>query len=140
MAFKRLVLLLGCMALLSGCKHDAVCDVPFGDAACQIDPLSPLCPGLNTVGGCEYLVGGHQGIVVVRTGIADFVAFERTCPYDHGRVEVSPEYAGSVLQCPECGSCFLAESDGAPLEGSKTPCSLYRYGTYYDGAVLYISM
>lgn len=139
MASKRLFPLLCLLLLFAGCKHEGVCDVPFGDATAQLDPNDPLYPGLNTVGGYEYLHGGHQGIVVVRTGINDFVAFECTCPYDQGLIEVSSDYAGSVLQCKECGSCFLAESYGAPLEGSKTPCSLYQYATYYDGWTLYIS-
>ena len=83
-----------------------MCNVPIGNATCQIDPNSPLYPGLNNTNGYEYLVGGYQGIVVVRTGWYDFVAYECTCPHDEGLLEMAKGYGNLVLECPECGSQF----------------------------------
>ena len=124
---------------LCGCGKDHYCDVPIGDATCQIDPNSPLYPGLNTMTGYEYLIGGYQGMVVVRTGWNEFMAYECTCPHDHGRLAMDKDYGNLVLRCPLCGSGFSTFGDGFPLDGSLTSCPLYHYNTYYDGAILYIS-
>lgn len=126
-------------AALGSCDKERYCDVPVGDATCRIDPNSPLYPGLNTLSGYEYLYGGYQGMVVVRTGWNEFVAYECTCPHDHGRLEMDKGYGNLVLVCPECGSQFSTFGDGFPLDGSLTSCPLYRYNTYYDGVMLYIS-
>lgn len=124
---------------LCGCGKYHYCDVPIGDATCQIDPNSPLYPGLNTMTGYEYLIGGYQGMAVIRTGWNEFMAYECTCPHDHGRLAMDKDYGNRVLRCPLCGSGFSTFDDGFPLDGSLTSCPLYHYNTYYDGAILYIS-
>jgi len=126
-------------AILSGCGKDYLCDVPIGNATCQIDPNSPLYPGLNTMTGYEYLYGGHQGIAVLRVAWDEFAAFECTCPHDRHRLEMDPDYGNLVLRCPECGSGFSTYGDGFPLDGSLTSCPLYQYNTFYDGRILYIN-
>lgn len=127
--------------LCVGCGKNDICNVPIGEANFSIDPNSPEYPGINNCDGYEYFVGGNQGIVVIRTGYYTFVAYERTCPYDHGRLIVPYEESGNmVLKCPVCGSRYI-NTDGAPLEGSVSYCYLYRYGTYYDQSSgrLYVS-
>ena len=133
------LLLILAASLLAGCDKDRMCKVPIGDANCQIDPNSALYPGLNNLSGYQYLYGGYQGIVVIRTNWSEFVAYECTCPNDHGRLEMADGYGNLVLECPECGSQFSTFADGAPIEGSKTSCFLQQYNTYYDGRLLYIS-
>ena len=125
--------------LLGGCDKDRMCRVPLGDATCQINPNSAEYPGLNNLSGYQYIVGGYQGLVVIRTSWSEFVAYERTCPHDEGRLEMAEGYGNLVLQCPECGSQFSTFADGAPMEGSLTSCLLRQYDTYYDGTLLYIS-
>lgn len=133
------ILMMLSLALLTGCKHEHVCNTPIGDANCRIEPNSPLYHGLNVVGGYEYLVGGHKGLIVVRTSYDEFVCYERTCPNDHDTpVNVSSDWGSSVLECPVCGSRFSTYTDGVPLDGSVTPCPLYQYSTRYDGSYLYI--
>lgn len=126
--------------LLLSCDKENRCFVPMGDATCQLDPNSPLFPGLNNCDGYEYLVGGYQGIVVVRTSWNEFAAYERTCPADSGRLEMSTDYGNIILECPNpsCQSQFNTFADGAPMNG-KTYCYLSKYATYYDGSILYIS-
>lgn len=133
------LVLLSVTALLCGCSKERMCHVPVGDATCQIEPDSPLYPGLNSTSGYEYLYGGYQGIVVIRTGWRDFVAYERTCPHDKGVLRMAPDYGNMVLECPDCGSRFSTFAEGTPVEGSVTSCSLYKYATYFDGRILYIS-
>ena len=127
-------LLVFCFA---SCNPETRCDTPMGDATCQLDLMQ--YDNLSNVGGYEYLVGGYQGIVVIRLGLEQYVAYERTCPHDHGRLSVSKDYAGSVLECPKCHSCFIADLDGIPLDGSQTSCPLYQYSTHYSAGTLYIS-
>ena len=95
----------------------------------------------NLIGGhgYEYLVGGYQGLVVIRLGLEEYTTYERTCPHDYGRLEVSKDYGNTVLECPKCHSQFNAFADGLPLEGSQTSCPLYRYSTHYASGILYIS-
>lgn len=127
------------LLVLMSCGKDYMCHVPFGDATCQIDPNSAIYSGINNCDGYEYLVGGYQGIVVVRTSWNDFAAYERTCPADSGRLEMASGYGNIILECPRCHSQFNTFDDGAPLSTSQTPCYLYKYNTHYDGQILYIS-
>lgn len=137
--FRFLPLALLALLWLASCDKEKRCYVPIGDATCQLDPNSPLYAGLNSCDGYEYLVGGYNGIVVIRTGWNDFVAYERSCPVDTGRLEISPDNGNLILQCPKCGSRFSTFAGGAPVTGNTSPCYLYQYGTYYDGRILYIS-
>lgn len=130
---------LSMLLFVAACDKEHMCRVPIGDATCQIDPNSPLYPGINNCDGYEYIYGGYQGIVVVRTGWNDFAAYERTCPADSGRLEMASSYGNIVLECPKCHSQFNTFGDGTPLQGSRTSCFLAQYSTYYDGQILYIS-
>ncbi|MBQ0161139.1 MAG: hypothetical protein MJZ99_01460 [Bacteroidales bacterium] len=136
---RRIVWVLAALVLLASCGKENRCRVPIGDAACSIDPNSALYPGINNCDGFEYIVGGYNGVVVIRTGFNTFAAYERTCPQDSARLVMAEGYGNIVLECPACGSKFNTFDDGAPLEGSRTYCYLYKYGTYYDGQLLYIS-
>lgn len=88
------------------------------------------------INGYLYIHGGNRGICVTHPASNEFMAFERTCPHDHGSaVAMREDSDGLILQCPSCGSRFLS-IDGTPLEGSATSCSLYQYGTSYNGSSL----
>ena len=121
--------------VLSSCKGKE-CNVPIGVTNFRVEPNSAYYSGLNNVGGYMYFTGGYNGVVVVRTGYYSFVAYERACPADTGQVKVSDDWGSSILQCPKCGSCFIVEADGTPMDGSATPCALYQYSTHYSGGVL----
>lgn len=144
MKLKRLYIipLVFCLLLtatLGACKKTNQCKVSIGNASFSIDPNSALYSRLNTVGGYEYFSGGHHGVVVVRTGYNEFVAFERTCPLDDSsRVVVSETWGSTILECPTCHSLFSTHNYGTPMDGSATPCSLYPYSTTYDGSTLYV--
>ncbi len=133
------VFLFSAVLALSSCNKEGRCHVLIGEATCQIDPNSPLYPGINNCDGYEYLVGGANGLVVVRVSYNDFACFERSCPLDSGRLEMAEGFGNIVLECPKCHSRFNTFADGCPLEGSRTSCYLYQYSTYYDGSTLYIS-
>ena len=130
-------LLLLCLA---ACGPDEGCHVSTGDARCELRPYGDArLVSLSHVGGYVYLTGGHRGVVVLHTGLNDFVAYERTCPCDDSsRVEISRDWGSSVLECPRCHSCFDPLNFGMPFDGSATSCALYQYSTYFDGTLLHI--
>lgn len=134
----RTVLLL-LLLIFASCGKENRCFVPIGLTNFEIEPNSAYYAGLNNVGGYIYLTGGHRGVIVVRTALDQFVAFERTCPADSTTaVEISSDWGSSLLECPKCHSCFLVYSDGIPMEGSAANCPLYQYSTLYSGGILYV--
>ena len=118
-----------CLALLSlsltDCRRENSCHTPIGEANFTIQPNSAMYAGLNNVGGYDYFTGGHRGIVVIRTYINEFAAYERTCPLDtNTQLRISDSIGSAVLECPKCGSMFSTYTNGVALDGSATRCSL----------------
>lgn len=142
MVFRRMLLavaVVGCL-VAGGCNKGERCKVSIGDARFHIEPDNAAYGNLNNVGGYEYFEGGHRGVIVVRMGLYDFVAYERTCPEDNTtKVVVSEDWGSTVLECPVCGSRYNAYGNGEPLTGSATRCCLYQYYCHYDGRTLYVS-
>ena len=90
------------------------------------------------VGGWTYVTGGNRGIVVYRMTEVDFMAYDRTCPYDPENLaaKVIMEATGTTVIDTICGSRFWL-NDGIPFAGpSRSP--LLQYNTNYDGTYLYI--
>ena len=104
----------------------------------SINPNSTEFIELNSPGGWAYVTGGYRGILIYRLTLNEFLAFERTCPYDPGepgaRVEV--EASNVTLWCPECNSKYIM-LDGSPFEG-PSQYLLKQYQTTYDGNLLYV--
>ncbi|MDY5969607.1 MAG: hypothetical protein SPJ13_06310 [Bacteroidales bacterium] len=127
-----------CLAAPS-CERNGHCHIPVGETSFSVFPNDASYHGLNAVGGYMYFIGGHRGVVVIRTEQNAFAAYERSCPLDtNTSVRVSDALGSAVLECPKCGSRFSVYTSGIPLEGSGTPCSLYQYGTTYDGNTLFV--
>lgn len=131
--------LIACIVCLTSCQRENSCHVTIGDAHCSFNPTGDaLHIGLSTVGGYEYLMRGAHGVVVIRTGLTEYVAYERTCPCDDlSRVSMSEEWGG-LLECPTCHTLFNPLNYGFPMDGGATPCPLFQYTAYYDGTQLHI--
>ncbi|MFH1159702.1 MAG: hypothetical protein V1733_01975 [bacterium] len=103
-----------------------------------INPNSTEYLDLNAPGGWAYVTGGYRGILIYRLTMTEFLAYERTCPFDpeevNARIEVEP--SGVTVQCPVCKSKYIL-LDGSPFEG-PSPYLLKQYHTNYDGALLYV--
>lgn len=152
MALLLLPLLAAAIAALAGsmslgsCDRPNACHVPIGDVGFAIQPNSAMYSELNTVGGgCILRYGpygqylGHMGVIVVRTGLDEFAAYEATCPQDtNTAVQFSDSLGTAVIECPRCGSLFSTYADGMPLDGSSATCPLYPYQTSYNGEDLTI--
>jgi hypothetical protein len=133
----HIVAVIALAILAVACGHEQRCNVPIGMTNFTIEPNSAYYSGLNNVGGYMYLTGGHRGVVVVRTAIDHFVAYERTCPADSTTaVEVTSDWGSSILECPKCHTLFVVNADGYPMDGGATACPLYQYSTAYSGGIL----
>lgn len=136
----RILILAVLIAFLSvACGRGNYCKISIGTTGFHVEPNSAQYPGLNNVGGYQYLTGGHLGVVIVRTAYNDFVCYERTCPCnDSSQVAVSPIWGSAILECPNCHSLFSVYNDGMPMDGSATTCNLFQYSTTFDGTKLYV--
>ena len=103
-----------------------------------IDVNSTLYVQLNTIGGWLYLTGGYKGILVYRVSDEEFVAYDRTCPYDpyvtESRLEM--DMGNLIVIDTVCKSKFVI-LDGSIIEGPAT-VPMKRYRTTYDGSILHI--
>jgi hypothetical protein len=93
----------------------------------------PSFQTLNTVGNFVYVTGGVKGIIVYHKSIDEFVAFERSCPYDPNvsTAIISVDSSGLGLVDYNCGSKYNI-LDGSIVNG-PTAYPLRQYYCEYDG-------
>lgn len=127
------------LLFISGCKkEEQPIDIPFVYVNFSLNPNSTEYINLNAVNGWETMTGGYQGILIFRSSINEFVAFERACPYDPltPGAQIRVEDSGITCYCPVCKSKYIM-IDGTPFEGpSHFP--LKQYTASYDGYLLYV--
>lgn len=94
---------------------------------------------LQVVGTYVYLIGGSRGIIVYRKSFAEYIAYERHCPFQPestcGLVSVDNQQ-GFLARDYCCGSVFSLQ-DGSVLSGPAAR-GLKTYATFLDGNNLYI--
>lgn len=136
--FGNIGLLFFLVIIFSACSKDQESTVPSVPVNIRINLDNPGFNNLNTVGGSVYVEGGYRGIVVYRRGIAEFMAFERTCSYQSSDscAYVSLDSTISSVGCKCCGSRFQL-LDGAPIKGPAN-ASLRTYQTNLVDRYLYI--
>ena len=103
-ALFAMLLLSTSLFILSSCGKEGRCKVPIGDASCQLDPHSPLYPGINNCDGYEYLVAVGFGYIVLECpkGHSRFNTFADGCPLEGSRTscylyKYSTYYDGTTL-------------------------------------------
>ncbi len=78
----------------------------------------------------------NNGIIIFRSQEYEFLAFDRTCPYDYSvnglSVQVNAEDMIYAV-CPECKSKYALPNFGTPLSGSVSRYPLKNYKTSFDG-------
>jgi len=120
-------------------KEEQAPEIPYVYVNFSINPDGTQYINLNPVNGWETVVGGYKGILIFRKSVNEFVAFERTCPYDPGKegAQVRVEESGITCYCPVCNSKYIMV-DGTPFEGpSRYP--LKQYAAVYSEGMLYVS-
>jgi hypothetical protein len=95
---------------------------------------------LTTINGWKYFDGGNRGVIVYRKSQAEFVAYDRTCPYkpDEAASMVSVDTTNNILlKDMSCSSQFLL-SDGTPVSGpAVVPLKMFK--AIFDGTVLRVT-
>jgi hypothetical protein len=134
----------------SGCgKNELPPDLPEFRINVTIEPNSTLYQPLNVVGGWMYLGYSEgidppsRGVIVYRWTTDQFIAFERTPPYEWNKccdqgicthLIVDNYYPFVFDTCTQ--SKFLL-IDGSVVEGPST-YPLIKYQAQFDGNLLYI--
>jgi nitrite reductase/ring-hydroxylating ferredoxin subunit len=126
--------------LLWGCEdiHQAVPGVPVNIIMDANTDLANLGVGSTMV--CPKS-GGYMGILLYRSSLSEYHAFERTCTYyPNDTSAVVAKDGGVIAVCPKCGSTFILTADGALVNKGPARLPLVQYRTYLDPmGRLYIS-
>ncbi len=128
------VLLLSSVLSLNQCKKDTS-TIPNTYVDLYVYLSQPIYANLNSVGNWSYLTNvGVKGIILYRKSTSDFVAYERSCPYDpnatNAKIEVD---ASNVIGVDHnCGSKFNLV-DNSILSGPAAR-QMKTYVADYDGA------
>jgi len=118
-------------------------EIPYEYVNIAINLDFPDYMPLNAIGNSLMVKGGVKGIIIYHKSKNEFVAYERTCPFDPkhkwGKVSIDKKI-NSVATDTVCGSKFSLILDGAVLQ---TPASLplKMYFTSYNPNtnILYIT-
>ena len=147
-----IILLLLIIAIqFSGCKKDDPDSPQLGYVNITINPNSTFYQEINIVGGWTYLGYNDgvrepsRGIIVYRSSVDLFMAYDRTPPYKpdsccNGYLDectallVDSYYPFAMDTCTNSKFLLL---DGSPVEG-PSPLSMIFYRTSYDGQYLHI--
>jgi hypothetical protein len=80
-----------------------------------------------------------SGIIVYRSNLDQFYAYDRTCPYDYEvkglKVKVNVDFISAI--CPKCSTYYSLDAGGTPSSGiGRYP--LKNYKTSFDGQSVYV--
>ena len=121
----------------SGCsKNNAYSNIPYAYVNFSINLELPSNYRLVTTGGSEYYTANSpsRGVVVYHYMPDEFLAYERTCPYNPENakaiVEAYTGWDGLVID-KSCGSIYSL-SDGSVIKG-PAHLPLKQYRTSFDG-------
>ena len=121
-----------------GCgKDEGRQEIPFVYVNFTIYPTTTI--DHIEIGGWKYFNSyGYRGVLIYRPSPDEFVAFERTCPYDPeiktARIEVESSFSTAIDTT--CGSRFIL-IDGSPFEG-PAKVLLKQYRTSFNGNALHV--
>lgn len=131
----------------SGCKNQNNDVIPDVYVNFQIDLLYDIeFRDLNAIGNHVIVTSGtnnwgsraagydNNGIIVYRSLMDEFNAYDRTCPYDYAvnnaSVKVNVDF--TIAVCPSCSTRYSLSAFGTTISGpGKYP--LKNYNTSFDG-------
>jgi hypothetical protein len=130
----KIVLFFVAFFCVNACKKDDDSQVPFVAVDITINLDLPANAPLLNPGGWLQLTGGSRGIIVYRTSLTDFMAFDRHCTYEAEKgctitVDAASNVTAKDNQC--CNSVFSI-LDGFPQSGSAER-QLREYNFSYNG-------
>ena len=136
---KAIILLFIVVGFFSCDKNQS--KIPLVVVDIWIDLTDPLYYDLQQVGNYAYITGGVNGIIVYRSSVDEFSAYERTCPHDPecGKVFMDEKSLLTAVDTICCGSEFLLMVDGAVFSGpSKYPLKKYYCEYGVNSQILHI--
>ncbi|MBO7523369.1 MAG: hypothetical protein J6T30_05905 [Bacteroidales bacterium] len=145
---------------LTSCKPDKYDPIPNTAIRFTIDINDMEFNALQSLGGSVVITSAtnnfgsraagfnHNGILVYRSLIDEFMAFDRTCPHCYATdkfsyIIITEDNASITAKCPHCETEYFLEYNGQPLESGpgkyylknyKTTLSNGRYLTVYNNA------
>ncbi|MBL4652940.1 MAG: hypothetical protein JKY53_08775 [Flavobacteriales bacterium] len=127
------------LLMFLGCRKSSDSGIPYVQVSIQLYTTDPIFFNLSNVGGWEYINGGSKGILVYRSGIDDFKAYDRHCPYQPSDVcsKVAVDSSNIIAVDTCCNSQFVI-TDGE-VTGGPAVQPLKEYQTSFDGTVLTIT-
>ena len=125
--------------LFFGCQKSSESGIPYVQVNIQLYTTDPIFFNLDNVGGWEYINGGSKGILVYRSGIDEFMAYDRHCPYQPSDAcsKIAVDSSNIIAADTCCGSQFVI-TDGEVTNGPAVQ-PLKQYQTSFDGTVLTIT-
>lgn len=120
------------------CKDEAN-RVPFVQVNVDLNLNLPIYSPLNIVGNWIYISGGSQGIIVYRSSIDEFKAFDRHCTFnvpDQCRIDV--DTSNIQAEDVECCNSLYSIIDGTVQSGDAF-VSLTQYQTSFFGNTVSIT-
>ena len=120
------------LMLLPGCRKDEEDRVPNVPVNISIQLQQPAFVNLQVVGGWEYITGGSEGIIIYRSSIDEFKAFDRHCTWQVGNFDriVMDEDNIIARDVDGCGSSFIITDGSAVDDPAFVP--LTEYQTNYN--------
>jgi nitrite reductase/ring-hydroxylating ferredoxin subunit len=139
------------VVLLTSCKkskYDVIPDVYVDFTINLSDPeFFDLLAGPNSkivtsaTNNFGYRAAGYDenGIIVYRSTMDEFHAYDRTCPHDYVvnglSIKVNVDFINAL--CPRCSTNYSLEVGGTPISGpGKYP--LKNYKTSFDGQSVHV--
>jgi len=119
--------------LIVGCRGKVPADqVPVVPVDFSLNILLPTYSRLQLVGNYAYLEAGYRGIVLYRSGLEQFQAYDRACTYAPSQSchKVSVVDSLMTLQCACCDSRFSLLDGNAVRGPAAWPLRTYR--VYFD--------
>ena len=121
------------VSILFSCKDDTE-ENPVNPAYVNFSLYlnDPEFQDLKIPGNYAFIRAGGASLVIYRTTIDDFVAFDRMCTYEaKPDVLVVSDSSTVMVRCPICESKFILV-DGSPQDGPAKHM-LRPYNVTYDG-------
>jgi hypothetical protein len=136
---------------LTSCKKNKNDVIPDVYIDFTINLSDPDFFDLNAIGNTKIVTSstnnwgtpaagyGGNGIIVYRSTMEDFYAYDRTCPHDftvNGK-SVKLNIDGIFAVCPECGTTYALPAFGTPYSGiGRYP--LKNYKTSFNGQFVHV--
>ena len=136
---------------LTSCKKSKNDVIPDVYVDFYLNLSDPEFFDLNAIGNAKIITSatnnwgsdaagyGSNGIIVYRSTMDEFDAYDRTCPYDfavNGK-SIKVNIDGIFAVCPECGTTYALPSFGTPYSGvGRYP--LKNYKTTFNGQIVHV--